>query len=133
MNRKIFVSVLVAFLMSLALGLLGRGVLLHANGEALATLFATLVQQFPYANVLLPAHLLIAVGFVWIYLQQRQDGPFLGQGLRFGLAVATFMAIPVFLAHHTVHPESTTLVATQVLSQSAGVTLMGVVVAWLNA
>jgi len=133
MNRKILVSVVVAFAMSLALGLLGRALLLHADGMALAKLFASVVQQLPYANVLLPAHLLIAVGFVWIYLEQRQDGPFLAQGLRFGLAVAAFMAIPVFLAHHTVHPEAASLVATQVACQGVGVTVMGVVVAWLNA
>ncbi len=33
------------------------------------------------------AHILIGIGFTWIYLKGREAKPFLQQGVRFGLAV----------------------------------------------
>jgi len=132
-TRKVVLSVVSMFAMSLTLGLLGRALFLHANGDAAIDVARSLLQQLPYVQYLVPAHLLIAVGFVWVYLKQREDGPFFGQGLRYGAVVAAFMMIPIFMVHNAVQPVPTTLVATHALCEGIGVTLMGVVVAWLNA
>jgi hypothetical protein len=132
-TRKVVLSVLSTFVMSLTLGLLGRALFLHANGDVEPNLISSLIQQVPYVQYLALAHLLIAVGFVWVYLKQRKDGPFLGQGLRYGGVVAVFMIVPIFLVHHAVQPAPSILVATHALCEGIGVTLMGVVVAWLNA
>ena len=132
-TRKVVLSIVSMFAMSITLGLLGRLLFLHANGEAAADIAGALVQQLPYVRYLVPAHLLIAVGFVWVYLKQREDGPFLGQGLRYGAVVAAFMIVPIFMVHHAVQPAANTLIATHALCEGIGVTLMGVVVAWLNA
>lgn len=132
-TRKVALSVVSTFVMSLTLGLLGRALFLHADGDVSANFVGSLVEQLPYVRYLMPAHLLIAVGFVWVYLKQRQAGPFLGQGLRYGAVVAAFMILPIFLVHHAMQPVATTLVATHALCEGVGVTLMGVLVAWLNA
>jgi hypothetical protein len=132
-TRKVVLSVVSMFAMSLALGLLGRALFLQANGDVAASLAGALVQQLPYVRYLVLAHLVIAIGFVWVYLRQREEGSFLGQGLRYGAVVAAFMLVPIVLVHHAVQPVQTWLVATHALCEGVGVTLMGVVVAWLNA
>lgn len=51
------------------------------------------------------AHAFIASGFIWIYLKGREAGkPPLGQGLRFGLAVAVLMTIRMYLIYYAVQP-----------------------------
>lgn len=131
-NRRIFLSVVTMFAMSLSLGVIGRALLLQASGDAPGDLLDVL-RQLPYAQQLVLAHFCVAIGFVWIYLRQREDGPFLAQGLRFGATVAVFMILPLLLVHHAAQPAPDALLASQVLTEGFGVTLMGVVVAWLNA
>jgi len=44
------------------------------------------------------AHVFIAVGYTWIYVRGKEAKPWLGQGVRFGLAVAVLSTIPTYLA-----------------------------------
>jgi hypothetical protein len=74
----------------------------------------------------------MAIGFVWIYRQGREDKPFLAQGVRYGIAIAVLMTIPIYLIYYAVQPMPGMLVAKQIAFDTIGVILMGIVVAWLN-
>jgi hypothetical protein len=41
---------------------------------------------------------------VWIYSQIRGDGPWLAQGIRFGLAVWAVADVPLYLTNYTIEP-----------------------------
>ena len=81
---------------------------------------------------MLAAHLFIAIGFTWIYLRGCESKPFLGQGLRFGLAVAVLTTIPTYLIYLAVQPMPEALVVKQILFDTVAMLIMGVVVAWIN-
>jgi hypothetical protein len=55
----------------------------------------------------------------------------LGQGLRFGLAVACLMAIPYYLIYYSVQPMPGMLVAKQIVFDTIVLMIMGAVVAYL--
>jgi hypothetical protein len=131
MNRKALVSVAATFVLSMSLGFAVHGMLL-AQGYDATGLFRGKQEAVAYFPWMILAHLLVAVGFVWIYLHGREDKPFLAQGVRFGAAVAVLMTIPTYLIHYAVQPMPGTIVVQQIVYDTVGVIVMGVVVAWLN-
>lgn len=130
--KRFLVSVVVIFVLSMALGYFIHGFLLQQHYAQLPSLFRPLEDQERFFPYMLLAHALIAVGFVWIYLQGREDKPFLAQGVRFGVAVALLATVPMYLIYYAVQPMPATLVVKQIVFDASGVLLMGVVVAWLN-
>lgn len=132
MNKKALISVLVMFVLSMLIGLVAHGILLKPDYAALPTLFrAEADAETKFAYMLL-AHVFLALGFVWIYLRGKDDKPFLGQGIRYGLAVAVLVAAPTYLIYYAVQPMPGMLAFKQILFDSVGYVLMGIVVAALN-
>jgi len=85
-----------------------------------------------YFGWMLLAHVLVAGAFVWIYERGiSAERPWLGQGLRFGLAVALLTVVPTYLIYYAVQPMSGTLVAKQVLFDAIGVVVLGVIAGWM--
>jgi hypothetical protein len=132
LNKRFLISVVVMFVLSMAFGFLVHGLLLGQEYARLPGLFRTEQDAANYFPYMLLAHVFIAAGFVWIYLQGREAKPFLPQGVRFGLAVAVLMTIPMYLIYYAVQPMPGALVFRQIVFDAIGVILMGVVVAWLN-
>ena len=65
------------------------------------------------------AHLLIAIGFVWIYNKGKEAKPAIGQGIRYGIAIAMIATIPTYLIYFTILPLTGDVVAkTQCSAQS---------------
>jgi membrane protease YdiL (CAAX protease family) len=132
MNKKFLISVVVTFVLSMGFGFLVHGLLLSPSYAQLPALFRAPQDAEAYFHFMLLAHLLIAFGFVWIYQRGKEDRPFLGQGIRFGLAVAVLMTIPMYLIYYAVQPMPSALVYRQIVFDTLGVLLMGIAVAWLN-
>jgi hypothetical protein len=72
------------------------------------------------------AHTLFGFAFTWLYRQGKTAGAStLGQGVRFGLAVAVLMTIPTYLIYYAVQPTPGALAAKQIVFDSIAVVLMG--------
>jgi hypothetical protein len=131
MNRQFVVSVIVLSVMSLLGGFVVHAVLLAPDYAALPLYRSTEDggAHFPY---MLLAHLMIGTGFVWIYRRGREAGDWLGQGLRFGMAVVVLMTVPMYLIYFAVQPLPAMLVVKQIAFDAVAILLMGIVVAWLH-
>ena len=133
MSKKSIISVVVIFVLSMGLGFLVHGVLLAPDYSKFAgTLFRTPEDSEKYFSYMLIAHVIMAVGFVWIYIKGKEDKPFVMQGIRFGIAVALLMTIPTYLIYYAVQPLPGEVVLKQIVFDSMSMLLMGIVVAWLN-
>ena len=132
MLGKFALSVLVVFVLSLGLGYLLHGVLLAGDYAALPSLFRTPADQQAHFVYMLIAQAMTAIGFSWIYIKGREAKPFLAQGLRFGIAIAVLMTVPVLLVYYAVQPMPGLLVVKQVIGDVITVLVMGVAVAWVN-
>jgi hypothetical protein len=132
MNKTFAVSVVVVFVVSMILGFVVHGVLLGQQYAALTQLFRGEQDQMGHFAYMIAAHVVMAIGFTWVYRQGRENKPFLGQGARFGLAVAVLATIPTYLIYFAVQPLPSDLVAQQIVFDTVAMVILGITVAAVN-
>ena len=133
MNTKFIVSSLVLGFASLMQGFLVHALALHNDYARLPQLYRPESQQQGQFGYMLLAHLLIGIGLTWVYRRGHEAGKgVLVQGARFGAAIAVVSTIPHFLIYFAVQPVPSDLVAQQIVFDSIGMVVLGVIVAWLN-
>ena len=131
MNKTFVMSVVALFIMSMILGFVVHGTLLHADYIKLQHLYRGQAET-DYFAYMLAAHLAIAVGMTWIYRQGRDARPWPGQGIRFGLAIWLVATVPMFLINYAVQPLPSDLVAKQIVFDTVAVVILGIVAAVMN-
>lgn len=132
MNKRFLISIVVVFIVWMGLDFLIHGNLLHYDYSQLPNLYRPEQDSQNYFPYLLFAHLLMAIGFVWIYVKGKEDKPFFAQGIRYGIAVALLTTIPMCLIYYAVLPLPFEMVCKQIVFSTVEVLILGIVVAWLN-
>jgi len=131
MGKKCIVSAVVMFIMAWGLSFVVHGVLLSADYSVTQGMRPPAEAQklIPY---LILAQALFGIAFAWVYVQGKEDKPWLTQGVRFGVAIAFLTVIPTYLIYHVVTPVPLALALKQIVYDTIRVVLMGVVLAWIN-
>ena len=80
---------------------------------------------------MLLAHVMMAGAFVWIYARGVEAKPWAAQGLRYGLAIALLMIVPLYLIYYVVQPMPGDTVAKQIVYETVLVLLLGMLVAFM--
>ena len=129
MNKKFLVAWLVLFILYMAGGMIIHGVILHADYEATGLMrpAAEAQEKMP---LMIFAHVLMAGAFTWIYARGVENKPWLGQGLRFGLAIAVLFA-PIYIIYYVVQPTPGALAAKQIVLDTIMTLVLGAAVAFL--
>ena len=131
MNKKFLVAWVVIFLAWMAGDFLIHGVLLADDYRQLVKLYRSETESQQYFPWMLIAHVLCAGAFTWIYARGQEVRPWMGQGVRYGLAVAVLAAIPGYLIYYAVQPLTGDLVAKQIIFSTILLVVLGIIVAWL--
>jgi hypothetical protein len=132
MQKKLVISVIAIFVVSMALGFVIHGTILHGEYAKLPNLMRSEDAMHGLMPLMMLANVIFAIGFSWIYIRGREAKPWLGQGFRYGIAVALLAVIPYYMIAYVVMPWPSDLVAQQVMYDSLGAIIMGIVVAWIN-
>ena len=132
MDARFFIAWVVIFALWMLGGFLVHGAWLSSEYAKLGNLFRSPDSQQRVFPFLVIAHVFSAAAFVWIYRQGIAAKPFLGQGVRYGIAVAFLTAVPTYLIYYAVQPMPRGLVLRQIVGDSIVVLVLGVVVAWLH-
>ena len=132
MDRRFFIAWVVTFVLWMLGGFLLHVVWLSGAYANLGPVFRPLESQGPFFPFVVIAHALMAGAFVWIYRQGVTARPFIGQGLRYGAAIALLTAVPIYLIAYAVQPIPRGLVARQIVGDSILTLVLGLVVAWLH-
>jgi hypothetical protein len=130
MNKKFLVAWLVLFVLYMAGGFIVHELLLHDDYAATGLMRPTADAEKMFPLMIL-AHVLMAGAFVWIYARGVENKPWLGQGLRYGLAVALLASIPLYLIYYVVQPLPQDLVVKQIVSDTICLLILGSAVAFL--
>ena len=130
MNQKFLIAWLVMFVLYFAFGFIVHGVLLHDDYVATGIMRPE-DQQQGMMGLMVLAHVMLAGAFTWIYARGVENKPWLGQGLRFGLAVAFLAVIPLYLIYYVVQPLPSSLVCKQIVFDTVCTLILGAVVAFL--
>jgi hypothetical protein len=132
MNKAFVWSVVAMFIVSMILGMVVHGMLLGSEYAKLTNLFRSEADSQQHFLYMILAHVLMAIGWTWIYRMGRENKPWLGQGVRFGLAVALLCTIPGYLIYFAVQPLPSDMVAQQIVYDTIACVIMGIVVAAVN-
>ncbi len=134
MTKRIFVCGLLMSLASLVLAFVVHGLLLGSDYAALTgTLMRSPADQQRFFPLMLVSHLLVGMTMTWLYAQGFNAArPSLGQGIRFGIAVALLAAVPLYLVYFAVQPTPAALTAQQILFDGLRFVLLGGLVAYLH-
>jgi hypothetical protein len=132
MDKKFFLGWLLLFVVWMAGSFVVHGALLGADYAALqGKLFRTEQDSQQYFPLMLLAHVFLAGAFAWIYARGAEaDKPWLGQGIRFGIAVALLTVVPTYTIYFVVQPTPGALAVKQVVFDGVLIIVLGVVVAW---
>jgi hypothetical protein len=131
MNKKFLIAWLVIFIVWFFGSFLVHGVLLGPDYKALAVLFRSDADAQRYFPLMLLAHVLLSGAFTWIYARGVEAKPWLGQGVRFGVAVAFLTTIPTYMIYFVVQPIPLAVVVKQIVFDSLLMVLLGIVAGWL--
>ncbi|MGH9778616.1 MAG: hypothetical protein ACRD5I_09415 [Candidatus Acidiferrales bacterium] len=116
MNWKRFaLAVVVVLVLNNVFGFLVHGMLLQADYANYPNLLRTQEDSANYFHWMLLNFVVFSVAFVWIYAQGVEDKPWVGQGLRFGLAVWFLTSVAGFLTYYAVQPWGGDIVVKQIL------------------
>jgi hypothetical protein len=129
MNKKFLVAWLVVFVLYMAGGFVIHGMLLA--DEYMATgLMRPEAEAQEMMHLMILAHVLMAGAFTWIYARGVENKPWLGQGLRFGFAVAVLF-VPIYIIYYVVQPTPGVLAVRQIAYDTILTLILGAAVAWL--
>jgi len=131
MNRRFVIAWVVLFVAWYIGSFVVHGVLLHADYARLARLFRAPEEATAYLPLMFLAHVMMAGAFVWIYARGVEVKPWAAQGLRYGLAIALLMIVPLYLIYYVVQPMPGDTVAKQIVYETVLVLLLGMLVAFM--
>lgn len=135
MSKRFWICGFVVSAAALLLDFLIHGMLLRADYAALVPsgLYRGPEDANAYMPYMLGAHVLIGFGLTWLYRKGVRPGrSAIGQGLRFGAAIAAMSTIPGYLIYYAVQPLPAALVHKQMIFSTIAMLLLGLLLAWLN-
>jgi hypothetical protein len=126
-NARLVLAIVVVFVLSAVVGTVIHALLLHDDYAAVSQLYRTPAET----KILLiwVGYLGFAIGSVWIYAHGVEDRPWLGQGVRFGIAIWLVLSVPSFLIEYATQPVPETLVWKQLVYEFINKIVLGIVTA----
>jgi len=131
MSRKFLTAWAVIFIAWFLGSFVVHHLLLGADYLSAGTLFRTEADARPYFPLMILAHLMLSGAFTWIYARGVEAKPWLGQGVRFGIAVAFLTSIPTYTIYFVVQPMPAALVVKQIVFDGLLMVVLGVIAGWL--
>ncbi len=131
MNKKFLMAWLAIFVVWMLGSFVVHAVLLHDDYATLPNLFRTETDSQQYMPFMLLAHVLMAGSMVWLYRLGMQAKPWLGQGVRFGLAIALLAIVPTYMIYFAVQPMPGMIVFKQSLFDGVLTLLLGIILAFM--
>jgi hypothetical protein len=131
MNQRFLLAWLVVFIAWFLGSFVVHGVLLRDDYKSLSNLFRPEAEAQKYFALMLLAHVLLSGAFTWIYARGVEPKPWLGQGVRYGIAIALLTTVPGYLIYYVVQPLPGMLVVKQIVFDGILMLILGAVVAFM--
>ena len=131
MNKRFFLAWLAVFIAWFIGSFIVHGVLLHADYAQLSNLFRKEAEAQNFLPLMILAHVIMSGAFVWIYARGVEPKPWLGQGLRYGVAIILLTTVPLYLIYYVVQPMPGATVVKQVLFDGILVLILGAIAAFM--
>ena len=131
MNKRFLLAWLVIFIAWFLGSFVVHGVLLHDDYMAAKSLFRPEAEAQKFFPLMILAHIFLAGAFVWIYARGVEAKPWLGQGIRFAIAVIFLTTLPLYLIYYVVQPMPGATVVKQIIFDGILILILGAIVAFM--
>ena len=131
MSKRFFLAWLVVFIAWFIGSFIVHGVLLHADYAQLSNLFRKEAEAQNFFPLMILAHIVMSGAFVWIYARGVEPKPWLGQGIRYGVAIILLTTVPLYLIYYVVQPMPSATVAKQIVFDGILVLILGAIAAFM--
>jgi len=101
---KFLVRTLAVAVAMFILGFIGHQLLLGRDYVAIESIMRNKADMQAHMPFALISSLVFSGALVWIYSQGRSVKPWLGQGIRFGIAIWAVASVPLYLTNYTIEP-----------------------------
>jgi hypothetical protein len=115
-----------------ALGYVGHQLLLGGDYVAIEPIMRDRQEMMRHMPFALLSSLIFSAAFVWIYAHGKSAKPWLGQGVRFGIAVWAISTVPLYLTNYTIEPWPGIFVAKILGWELVAMVLLGIVMGGLS-
>jgi hypothetical protein len=130
-SGKFVLRTIIVFVAANLLGFLGHGLWLHPDYLSLGAMMRPEAAQQTHYPWMLVGFLTYSAAIVWMYSQGKSARPWLGQGVRFGVAVWGIASVPVYLVNYVVAPWPGMIIVKQIAWDFVAVVLLGIIIAAL--
>jgi len=133
-DKKFWISFAVVLVLTTVLGFVVHGAILFNDYEPLTPdVMRPPAEAEARFGFMIGAHVLLSFGLCWLYRAGRDaNKPWLGQGVRFGMAFALAAPVPFYLIYHTVANFPLDLALKQAGLETMSAIVVGACVAFLN-
>ncbi|MEP6642851.1 MAG: hypothetical protein ABJA69_00030 [Acidobacteriaceae bacterium] len=128
--KKFLLAFVTVFVLTAGLNFVVHGVLLKSLYQQSPQLGRAPDDAASYAPFLMVGFFFFTLGFVWIYARGIEAKPWIGQGLRYGLAVWLIAAVSRYFIYYAIQPWPLQVVVVQIAYELGMLLLLGVAVAW---
>jgi hypothetical protein len=128
---KFLLRTVVTAVVTFALGYAGHQLLLGRDYVAIKPIMRSKTDMMAHMPFALINCLVFSAAFVWIYAQGRSAKPWLGQGLRFGIAVWALASVPLYITNYVIEPWPGMFVAKIVAWELVAAIFLGILIAAL--
>jgi len=131
MNKRFLLAWLVLFVAWFIGSFIVHGLLLHADYAQLSNLFRKEAEAQNFFPLMILAHIIMSGAFVWIYARGVEAKPWLGQGIRYGVAIVLLTTVPLYLIYYVVQPMPGATVVKQIVLEAILVLILGAIAAFM--
>jgi hypothetical protein len=131
MNKRFLLAWLVLFVAWFIGSFIVHGLLLHADYAQLSNLFRKEAEAQNFFPLMILAHIIMSGAFVWIYARGVEAKPWLGQGIRYGMAIVLLTTVPLYLIYYVVQPMPGATVVKQIVFDGILLLILGAIVAFM--
>jgi hypothetical protein len=129
---KFLLRTIVVAVAMFALGFVGHQLLLGRDYAAIEPIMRSKSDMQGHMPFALINCLVFSAAFVWIYSQGRSARPWLGQGIRFGVAIWAIASVPLYLTNYVIEPWPGIFVAKILAWEVIAAVVLGITVAGLS-
>ena len=129
---KFLLRTIVVAIAWFVLGYVGHQLLLGRDYIAIEPIMRSKADMQAHMLFAPLSALFYSAAMVWIYAQGQSAKPWLGQGLRFGLAVWAIASVPQYIANYTIEPWPGAFVAKILAWELLAALVLGILVAGLS-
>jgi hypothetical protein len=131
MNKRFALAWLAVFIAWFLGSFVVHDLLLHDDYMKLANLYRPEAEMQKLLPLMILAHIILSGAFVWIYARGVEARPWLGQGIRFGIAVVLLASLPMYLIYYVVQPMPGATVVKQIVFDGILILILGAIVAFM--